>query len=1083
MNNRAGKSCLLLILLLGVVPLLAQSHFESTTLNLISGISTYKLSGRTIINHSESVWADSLQLIAGLDYRMDYKRAELQLLRSPETAVLRVEFLLLPEFLIKTYQSWEPQIRSDSLFNSIKRRTSPIFGSDARLDIQGAKTFAITFSDNEAFDLKQSLYVNLSGELAKGVSLTAQLSDSQSKLSPEGDSKELSSLDRMFIRVNSRKFELAMGDLELKFTDTKYMEYYSKFEGLSLLYTGRHMLQGAYSAGSGKSTSSDITIIDGKQGPYYLKPNDYQPGFIVVAGSEEIFVDGSKWERGIDYSIDYAEGSIMFKRLISSSNVVLARFQYSDEYYPQSSYLNASKVRINDLLSLSHHLIWQQDDRDNPLLYTFSSSDKDSLSLAGDAEAWCEGILAVDAGSGSYKQIVTSTGTIYYEYAPNDSLANYNIVFSYVGYGRGDYEEYSAGKYRYIGLGQGSWLPRKRLIAPVKRGNLEMAINYGDMGFKAGIEALGSVNDRNTMSGQDDDDNLGGILFAFAEIPIAKLRLKLDHEQRSANTYLFGKYSDPVSEYDFGAISSADSLASQQSNLSLGFSSAKWNSSILLRYRDIYDLYALQALRISSSSQGFKILPAINVRSTVSQQDYHTISALNSLMQYHQAELSWLWRSFKLRLEGLYNFVESEQFGSSYLKLSPLLSYGNTAKSFTQIAFTSDESKLKAIIWKDTASSQTYALKHISNLKNHNISLDISHRELEQAQSETNPKSSYDLVNLRSNHNFLKQAVSLYSNYTLNQTEFYPKIRELEYIGSGLGLYDSTGVSIPNGDYDYVFITSSTGSLSAEINALFTLYLKPGNLSRGSFLKRWQSDTSLNLNEQSTISDDWKSYIFYPGTVYNEDTTIYGKQSLQQNLWLNLMTNHLTGNLQVNMDRSLDRRYQTPDRSYSLSRAAQLDIKGFNAYSTRLQYNLDNSEDSRYDSQAEVQGLSALIQRNIATLTNIQADLAYSSESGGKQDGSQAYKLSSYQISPSLRSVWMQKYRLSASFLVKRNFLSGSTYFSFLPQKREGWITGITLNGIYRMNSFSSFSIDYRFTDYPSEKSKHELKLEFKAEL
>jgi hypothetical protein len=29
------------------------------------------------------------------------------------------------------------------------------------------------------------------------------------------------------------------------------------------------------------------------------------------------------------------------------------------------------------------------------------------------------------------------------------------------------------------------------------------------------------------------------------------------------------------------------------------------------------------------------------------------------------------------------------------------------------------------------------------------------------------------------------------------------KIRELQYVGSGLGYYDSTGVSVSNGDYDW----------------------------------------------------------------------------------------------------------------------------------------------------------------------------------------------------------------------------------------------------------------------------------------
>jgi hypothetical protein len=73
---------------------------------------------------------------------------------------------------------------------------------------------------------------------------------------------------------------------------------------------GKHYAQSAFSAGGGKNASVKINIIEGKQGPYYLKANDTQSNILVLAGSEEIFIDGNKLERGLDYSIDYSEGSV-----------------------------------------------------------------------------------------------------------------------------------------------------------------------------------------------------------------------------------------------------------------------------------------------------------------------------------------------------------------------------------------------------------------------------------------------------------------------------------------------------------------------------------------------------------------------------------------------------------------------------------------------------------------------------------------------------------------------------------------------------------------------------------------------------
>lgn len=1079
------KLTLPIVLLLVICSFLeAQSLFTQTNLSLEADKTEYKISNAPIVHHSEKIMADSLLLVSGVDYSIDYQKGQLHLIRFPDSPLLSLQFILVPEFLTQPVQRYEIQVRSDSLFTRIKRRNLPLIGSDNKLDIKGSKTFAITFSDDQAFDLKQSLYVNLSGELAKGVSLDAQLSDSQSKLSPEGDSKELSSLDRVFIKVHGDHYEIAMGDLDIKYENSRYMEYFSKFEGLNFSYKNRNSIQGAYSAGNGKAASLTLPIIDGKQGPYYLRPNDYQPGFMVVAGSEEVFVDGTRWERGGDYSIDYSEGSLMFKRLISSSNSVLVRFQYSDEYYPVTNYLNSSLLQINDSLSLRHHFIWQQDSKKNPLASPFTQADLDSLNLAGDNVVWGNGIALTETGTGDYKLVSGTGGIQYFEYAPGDSLANYAVVFSFVGSGNGDYQEFSSGKFRYAGSGMGSWLPQKRLIPPNKKANLDLNLEYATDVFKTGIETLGSLLDRNTLSDLDDKDNLGGIVYGYLEIPGNKLSLRLDHEQRSADTSLFGKYRNPDMEFDFSALANADSLAQQESNFSLAYGGQFWKSSLLLRYKEIYELYSQKALRLTSSSAALGLLPSVNLRGTLSEQREKQSGKENGMLQYYQGDASWTWKTLRLKLDGLFNGLDQKSFGTAYLKYGPQLSLGKASACFLQLAYSEDDTRVKnQSTWTSSNQSRTYALKNLLNLGDQRLDLDFTHRELEQPQSTSNPKSGYDLMNLRSHLSVLKQMLSLYTNYQLNQTEFFPKIRELQYIGNGLGLYDSTGVSTPDGDYDYVFITSSNGELSSEISALFTLYAKPGNYLPGDFWKRWQLDSTLNLNEQSLNRDNWQSYLFWPGEVFSETSTIYGRQNLMQTLWLELIRNRLNANLQLEVDRTLDKRYQTVERTFDLNRVLQLDFTGLSAFKTRLQYSNSSSEDSRYLSQTGLQSLSAVLQKNLSPQSNLQAELSYSLESGKKQDGSEAYSLKSLSVSPTLRSVWMQKYRLSGSFSLTRNILEGSSYFSFLPAKRNGWIPALSLNGMYRLNSFSSITLDYRFSDYPSQKSNHELKLEFKAEL
>jgi hypothetical protein len=77
----------------------------------------------------------------------------------------------------------------------------------------------------------------------------------------------------------------------------------------------------------------------------------------------------------------------------------------------------------------------------------------------------------------------------------------------------------------------------------------------------------------------------------------------------------------------------------------------------------------------------------------------------------------------------------------------------------------------------------------------------------------------------------------------------------------------------------------------------------------------------------------------------------------------------------------------------------------------------------------------------------------------------------------------MQKYRVSSTVSLGYNSRKGSSYLGFLPQKRQGFLADVMLNGIYRLNSFSTITMEYKASKYPEQNTIHNLKLEFKAEL
>lgn len=1078
-----------LLLIISPVCLVAGSLVVNQTIELQPEIWEYQISAGPIVTHSEVVSADTLQLVPGLDYSLDYQRGSLLFKHLPNVQFVQIQYILVPPYLNEPYKLYQVLPPGDSLFSSVTRKAGPLFTDDGALLISGSKTFAVTFSDEDAFDLKQTLYVNLSGELAKNVNIAAQLSDSQSKLTPEGDSKELSSLDKVFIRVYGKQYELAMGDLTWQFEGTRYINYQTNIEGINAWYKASHFAQAGYTAASGKPSFLKLAIIDGKQGPYYLKPSSFQSTYIVVAGSEQIYRDGRLLERGQDYYIDYSDGSVMFRTLVVSSNIVNAYFNYTDEYYKQSTYFNSSRINLLPGLSLSHHLIHQVDSKDNPLLYTFSAADLDSLRNAGDNPVWGDGVVEVDAGEGSYIRKFTPESIVCYEYVEADTTANYNVAFSYVGSGNGDYVEYSGGKYRWVGPNHGAWLPLKRLIPASSRTNTDLMLNWDHGNLKMGVEGIYTANDRNTFSKMDDANNLSSILGAFGQVSTGDAErqssLRVDFEKRWADSFLFTQYTDLRQEYDFSSLDSADSLSQYQVNLTLATKHwTGWDPELTLRLKDIANYYSQKALRFVSHSVTNGLFPAIDLRSTFSTQDYTVPQVFQSLLQYHELDTHWDYRFLKTRFGLSYNSLvysepTQEHVGNRYIKLNPQLSLGDPKLTFTQLSYSRDNTWLQYPVWNEISSSQTYALKHATTITNHTIGLDFTHRELQKQGSD--PKSNYDLITLRNSHGFLKQALLLLGNYQLNQTEFFPRIKELEYVGEGLGSYDIDSLFVPGGGYDYTYITSDQGTLSSEINAQLSLFLKPGLVLPA--WKKLRSDIIIQATEQSSDLKNWRSYIFYPGTVYNQDSTIYGKQNYSQTLWVDLLPSRIIGSLGLEIDRSLDNRYQSQSRTYLLTRRAELDLKQYWGNNYNARYEHRNETDSRYMSQIALQTLLLLIQRNLSTHTILTLDLEALREVGSSQNNGQDYTIRGLSCTPGYKGTWGRKGRASANLGIRYNDRSGTDFMTFLPEKRDGFLFSWSASATYRLNNYSSASLDYKGSLYPDEKLKHSLKLEFKAEL
>lgn len=853
-----------------------------------------------------------------------------------------------------------------------------IFGSG--IEKSGSIIRGFTVGTNRDFSLQSGLRLQLAGKLSDDIELVASLTDENTPIQPEGNTESLEEIDKVFIQVKHKNATGIFGDYDLKRNIGEFGNFNRKLQGLYIEgnYAGNEA-GFSFASSKGKFNSINFSGIDGVQGPYTLLGANGERDIIVIAGSEKVFIDGELLTRGEnrDYVIDYALAQVTFtpKRLITNQSRIYFDYEYTDRKFSRNVFSgNASSNLFNNRLGISFLYLREGDDQNAPIDYSFSDADKEILRNAGDdnLSASKSGIVLATPDStgrirGLYEKIDTTIdgkALSFYRYNPGADSAKYNLTFSFVGNGKGDYKKESVGVFRYAGAASGDYLPIIFLPLPELKQFSNLLLSYSEPGlFRISTEFAISFYDRNRFSDIGDDDNDG-----FARnISLRSDKLKLDFLTGSKTELILG-YRNRFVQNRF---ISPERFSNIEFNRDYNISGGEAGESEILN--ELNASLSVQENLTSSFSYG-NLKRGDNFRSDRSKLELKFAERTNFSIENSTDYVKTY--SYGIYSGWLRNYFN---FNSEYAIVAPSLKIGyeikremmgtgdsllNSSISFTEVlpglyffrksvvgiyaGYLFREDKLPvAGKFESESFSRGGELKIVTrDIREINADLNFTVRRkkygdkfrlLGFADSENILIRNYLRYNLFqrsfSGDFFYEASTQKTSKLERIFVEVTPGNGNYRYVGdiNNNGIRDESEFEPANFDGNFVLLTVPGDELIPNIDlktGLRSKYVMGGLLTDDNFIaslfKPVSGELTIRIEENSSEKNGTKIYLLKRSSLLNDSTTIRGSQFLQKDLFVFEDDPELSIRFRFNQRRGLSQFSSGTERGYNRERSFRI---------------------------------------------------------------------------------------------------------------------------------------------------------------
>lgn len=480
----------------------------------------------------------------------------------------------------------------------VKNNRNKILGD---LNSKGSIIRGITFGNNQGSSVQSSMDMQISGKLSKDVSVLASISDHNLPIQADGYTQTLEEFDKVYIQLNIKENSiLRAGHLDLMDSDTFFGKFQRRSMGLQFqTKVGEdHKTFFDLSAGVARSEFHRIRFqgVEGNQGPYRLNGKNGENFITIISGSEQVFIDGILMKRGEnqDYTINYNTGEITFTsfRPIYRQNFITISYNYTNRNY--SRYLVTGGIRHErERFRAGFNWFLENDNKNAPLALNLSKEDEKILSEAGNNPdlmmAPSGEKTEFDVNKILYRLVQSPEGN-YYEFSTDKNETLYQVPFTYLGNGKGDYklkQTTNNGRvFEFVGKNNGEFSAIRKLPSPQKSQVFSANSEYLWDDGKIATDFSLSNYDVNLFSSKNNSENWGYAGRFLAYKSFKKNNWKgtpsIEYQHINKHFHILDRINDVEFSRDFNL--NQEFSGRTQNRLIFSFLN-QWSTSAFLNYK------------------------------------------------------------------------------------------------------------------------------------------------------------------------------------------------------------------------------------------------------------------------------------------------------------------------------------------------------------------------------------------------------------------------------------------------------------------------------------------------------------------